>query len=93
MISAQTDPLAGAAALLAELGERGLRLRPLPDGRIYVEPASAVDAETVERIRAMRAPLREALARDTWPCVSCSRFSFPQPTTCFWCRIQRTRLA
>ena len=93
MIPAQTDPLAGAAALLAELGARGLRLRPLPDGRIYVEPASAVDAETVERIRAMRAPLREALSRRLWPCMRCSRFCFAQPTTCFWCRIQRTAIA
>ena len=86
MTPAQMDSLARAEAFLAELGERGLRLRPLPEGRIYVEPASAVDAETAERIRAMRSPLLEALARPTWPCVRCSRFAFTAPTVCYWCR-------
>ena len=80
------DPLTEAAVFLAEMGARGLRLRPLPDGRIYVQPASAVDAETADRIRAMRAPLLKALARHTWPCVRCTRFRFARPTVCYWCR-------
>lgn len=74
-----------ADAFLAEMVERGLRLRSLPDGRIYVEPVRLLDAETAVRIRAMRIPLLEALAR-TWPCVRCERFHFARPTVCYWCR-------
>lgn len=82
----RVDRVAEAAALLAELGARGLYLRPLPDGRIGARPPELLDAETVERIRAMRAPILEALSRPTWPCVRCQGFAFDRPTVCYWCR-------
>ena len=78
---------ADATSLLAELLARGLRLKPLSDGRIYVQPAALVDNRTAARIRAMRGPLLEALGRHSWPCVRCTRFRFSRPTVvCYWCR-------
>ena len=79
--------IAEAAAYVAELNALGIRLRPLPDGRIYVQPAGLVDAAMADRIRAMRGPLREILSAPAgWACVRCGRFTFVAPTVCFWCR-------
>ena len=84
---AVTGPVAEAAAYVAELRARGIRLRPLPDGRIYVQPADRVDQEMAARIRAMREPLREVLSAPAgWACVRCARFRFAEPTVCYWCR-------
>lgn len=84
--------LSEMAAFLADLGARGFRLEPLPGGRILVRPASQLDEETADRIRVMRAPLREALTgRHTGPCDQCGRFLFTHPTVCFWCRRMEAR--
>ena len=78
--------LTEAAAFLADLGARGFRLKPLPDGHIVVYPGSRLDEETIARIRQMKAPLLEALCHSTWPCIRCHRFRFPRPCVCYWCR-------
>ena len=75
------------AFFLAELLARGLQLKPLSDGRIYVRTSGLVDDRTAARIRAMRGPLLEVLAQPSWPCVRCTRFRFSSPTVvCYWCR-------
>ncbi len=94
MRAATTDPTSEATAFLAELGDRGLRLRPLPDGRIGIRPAADVDAETAARIRAMRGALRDLLLHPrTWACIRCERFRFARPTVCYWCQRAEERPA
>ena len=80
-------PVSEAAWLIAELGARGLRLRPLPNGRIYVQPANLLDSRTADRIKAMREPIRNILSSSCgWSCSRCARFRFPLPAVCYWCR-------
>ena len=81
-----------ATAFVAQLSAQGFRLESLPGGKIRVQPASRLKRETADRIRSLRRPIL-AILHSTWPCSQCARFSFAQPTTCFWCRTQRTTLA
>lgn len=52
-----------AAQILAELRERGIRVEPLPDGKIYLEPEERLDADLIERVRAAKPALLALLAR------------------------------
>ncbi len=51
-----------AAEILAELRERGVRVEPLPDGRLYLEPEDLLDADLIERVRGAKPELLRILA-------------------------------
>lgn len=52
----------GAPDLLARIAAAGIRLKPLPDGRIWVEPRAALTDELRALIRSHKAELLQALA-------------------------------
>jgi hypothetical protein len=72
------------AALLAELEERGISIRPIGPGKLRISPLDAVDPDLVARLRAAKAQLLVALT-GCHPCDRCGRFAFAEPTTCWWC--------
>ena len=79
-----------AEALLAELDERGIRVRA--DGTtLRLSPLGSVDEELRERVIAAKPYLLAALAnRRPVPtgrhaCDRCGRFLLNRPTTCYWC--------
>jgi len=57
----------GAPDALARIAAAGIRLRPLPDGRIWAEPSSRLTDELRALIRAHRAELLQSLAADPLP--------------------------
>ena len=78
-------------ALLAELDERGIRVRA--DGwTLRVSPRARVDRELLERLRVAKPDLLAALANPRsvpagcYACDRCGRFVFDRPTTCYWCQ-------
>jgi hypothetical protein len=73
-------------ALLAELEERGIRIRVAGPGNLRLSPPDAIDPELLARLRAAKAQLLVALT-GCHPCQRCGRFAFSEPTTCYWCSI------
>src|SRR5262245_18738572 len=54
----------GAPDVLVQLAAAGIRLTPLPDGRIWAEPRAALNDELRELIRCHKAELLRALAAE-----------------------------
>ena len=81
-------------ALLAELEERGIRVRA-EGWTLHVSPPDRVDPELLDRLKAAKPYLLAALTGprplpdDCHPCERCGRFAFSQPTTCWWCLTTR----
>jgi len=57
----------GAPDVLARIAAAGVKLSPLPDGRIWAEPSSSLTDELRALIRLHKAELRAALAVDPLP--------------------------
>lgn len=57
----------GAPDVLARIAAAGIRLKLLPDGRIWVEPRAALNDELRDLIRSHKAELLQALAGDPEP--------------------------
>ena len=71
-------------ALLRELRALGVEVRADPPDLLVRGP---VDERLRRRLKAKKAELLRHLDDPvTYPCDSCGRFTFSEPTTCYWCR-------
>ena len=76
--------MSSALALLRELRDLGVEVRADPPEILVRGP---VDEQLRLRLRAEKAELLRHLEdAATYRCDLCGRFTFPEPTTCYWCR-------
>ena len=63
--------------------QRGIRLAV--DGGLlrYKAPPGALTEELLGELKRWKPELLDMLT--TFPCDTCGRFAFHQPTTCYWC--------
>lgn len=62
--------------LLADLQSRGFILRPLPDGKLEVKPASRLPEDLREELKQRKAEVLAALTQQPaspWPCLHCGK--------------------
>ena len=78
--------MSAAAELLRELKEagavvtaRGTRLR-------IDAPVGVLDPDLRNRLGRVKPEIMRLLQQPLYPCISCGKFCFASPTTCFWCR-------
>ena len=73
------------AELLRATRERGIELHAVGDGVRYRAPRGALTDDLRRALTARKAEIL-AILTGTFSCGYCGRFSFHEPTVCFWCR-------